>query len=66
MGLFTKEIHVDLMHSCMHVRWPIRTNLSHLHVPVLAAESPLLETFQNCRGFTNAVLTIESCIMHAH
>ena len=32
----------------------------------LAVESPLLETFQNCSGFTEAVLKTESCIMRAH
>ena len=32
----------------------------------LATESPLLETFQNCRGFTDVVLKTESCIMRAN
>ena len=35
-------------------------------VPVLAAESSLLETFQNCRGFIDVVLKTESCIMRAN
>ena len=35
-------------------------------VMILATESALLETFQNCWGFTDVVLKTESCIMRAN
>ena len=41
-------------------------NKNPKRLDVLATESPLLETFQNCRGFTDVVQKTESCIMRAN
>ena len=44
----------------------LRSTCTGTAVMILATESALLETFQNCWGFTDVVLKTESCIMRAN
>ena len=66
---YTSYLHTWLQYG-MLLTWNIRDVVESVDytvpVHVLATESPVLETFQNCLGFADVVLKTESCIMRAN